>query len=105
MSAATTYLLDNASEKAVTRMDVLARIYDPTSRRVLESTGIAAGWRCLEVGGGGGSVARWMAERVGPTGSVLCTDLDTRIIERGRAHAGPNLEVIRHDIEIGRAHV
>jgi len=98
MSAATTYLLDNASEKAVTRMDVLARIYDPTSRRVLESTGIAAGWRCLEVGGGGGSVARWMAERVGPTGSVLCTDLDTRIIERGRANAGPNLEVIRHDI-------
>jgi len=98
MSAATTYLLDNASEKAVTRMDVLARIYDPTSRRVLESTGIAAGWRCLEVGGGGGSVARWMAERVGPTGSVLCTDLDTRIIERGSANAGPNLEVIRHDI-------
>jgi len=98
MSAATTYLLDNASEKAVTRMDVLARIYDPTSRRVLESTGIAAGWRCLEVGGGGGSVARWMAERVGPTGSVLFAELDTRIIERGRANAGPNLEVIRHDI-------
>jgi len=98
MSAASTYLLDNASEKAGTRMDVLARLYDPTSRRVLESTGLAPGWRCLEVGGGGGSVARWMAERVGPAGSVLCTDLDTRIIEQDRAAAGANLEVVRHDI-------
>jgi ubiquinone/menaquinone biosynthesis C-methylase UbiE len=98
MSVASTYLLDNASEKAGTRMDVLARLYDPTSRRVLESTGIAPGWRCLEVGGGGGSVARWMAERVGPAGSVLCTDLDTRIIERERATAVANLEVVRHDI-------
>jgi 2-polyprenyl-3-methyl-5-hydroxy-6-metoxy-1,4-benzoquinol methylase len=84
MSAASTYLHDNASDKAGTRMDVLARLYDPTSRRVLQDTGIAPGWRCLEVGGGGGSVARWMAERVGLTGSVLCTDLDTRIIERER---------------------
>jgi len=98
MSAASTYLLDNASEKAGTRMDVLARLYDPTSRRVLQGTGIAPGWRCLEVGGGGGSVARWIAERVGLTGSVLCTDLDTRIIERERAAAGANLEVVRHDI-------
>jgi ubiquinone/menaquinone biosynthesis C-methylase UbiE len=98
MSAASSYLLDNANEKAGTRMEVLARLYDPTSRRVLESTGIAPGWRCLEVGGGGGSVARWMAERVGPAGSVLCTDLDTRIIERERAAAGANLEVMRHDI-------
>jgi len=98
MSATSTYLLDNASEKAGTRMDVLARLYDPTSRRVLESTGIAPGWRCLEVGGGGGSVARWLAQRVGPAGSVLCTDLDTRIIERERATAGANLQVVRHDI-------
>jgi ubiquinone/menaquinone biosynthesis C-methylase UbiE len=98
MSAASTYLLDNASEKAGTRMDVLARLYDPTTHRVLGSVGIAPGWRCLEVGGGGGSVARWLAERVGPAGSVLCTDLDTRIIERGRASAPANLEIRRHDI-------
>ena len=98
MSAASTYLLDNASEKADTRMEVLARLYDPTTRRVIEATGLAAGWSCLEVGGGGGSVARWLAERVGPAGRVLCTDLDTRIIERGSAAAGGNLEVRRHDI-------
>ncbi len=98
MNAASTYLLDNASDKAGRRMDVLERLFDPTTRRVLDGVGLAAGWRCLEIGGGGGSVARWMAERVGPAGHVLCTDLDTRIIEQGRASAPPNLEVVRHDI-------
>jgi ubiquinone/menaquinone biosynthesis C-methylase UbiE len=98
MSAESTYLLDNANEKAIPRMDILARLFDPTTRRVLDSVGLQAGWRCLEVGGGGGSVARWLAERVGPAGHVLCTDLDTRLIESGRASAPANLEVSRHDI-------
>ena len=98
MPAASTYLLDNADAKAVPRMDILARLFDATTHRVLDGTGLTAGWRCLEIGGGGGSVARWMAERVGPRGHVLCTDLDTRIIEQGRAVAPANLEVMRHDI-------
>ncbi len=80
------------------RMDILARLFDSTTRRVLDGVGVAAGWRCLEIGGGGGSVARWLAERVGARGHVLCTDLDTRIIEQGRAAAPANLEVMRHDI-------
>jgi len=96
--SATAYLLDNASEKAGTRMDVLARLFDAPTQRVLAGVGIAAGWRCLEIGGGGGSIARWMAERVGARGHVLCTDLDTRFIEQNRASAPANLEVIRHDI-------
>jgi SAM-dependent methyltransferase len=79
-------------------MDILARLFDATTHRVLDGVGLAAGWRCLEIGGGGGSVARWLAERVGPRGHVLCTDLDTRIIEQGRAAAPANLEVIRHNI-------
>jgi ubiquinone/menaquinone biosynthesis C-methylase UbiE len=94
----TAYPLSNADVQAGARMDILARLYDGTTRRVLDSTGLAPGWRCLEVGGGGGSVARWLAGRVGPAGSVLCTDIDTRLIERGRGIAPPNLEVIRHDI-------
>jgi len=96
--AASTYLLDNASDRAGARMQVLARLFDAPTQRVLERVGLAAGWRCLEIGGGGGSIARWMAERVGPKGHVLCTDLDTRIIEENRASAPANLEVVRHDI-------
>jgi SAM-dependent methyltransferase len=90
----TGYLLDNADALAAHRMDALARLYDPPSQRALAAAGIAPGWHCLEVGGGGGGVARWMAERVGPTGSVLCTDIDPRHI----APSGmPNLHVLRHD--------
>jgi ubiquinone/menaquinone biosynthesis C-methylase UbiE len=100
MSAASIYLLDNASEKAVPRMDILARLFDATTHRALERAGVASGWRCLEVGGGGGSIARWLAERVKPAGHVLCTDLDTRIIEQGRAAAPANLEVVQHDIAV-----
>jgi SAM-dependent methyltransferase len=95
MATPSRYLLDNADTIAAHRMDALARLYDPASRRALTSAGIAPGWHCLEVGGGGGGVARWMAERVGAAGSVLCTDIDPRhIAPSGLA----NLHVVRHDI-------
>jgi SAM-dependent methyltransferase len=94
MATPSRYLLDNADSIAAHRMTALARLYDPASHRVLEAAGIAPGWHCLEVGGGGGGVARWMAERVGATGSVLCTDIDPRHI----APSGlPNLHVVQHD--------
>jgi SAM-dependent methyltransferase len=37
-------------------------------------TGVGAGWHCLDVGTGGGTVAAWLAGRVGRTGTVLATD-------------------------------
>jgi SAM-dependent methyltransferase len=95
MNATTPYLLDNAQTEAARRMRVLAHLYDATTRRVLSDTGIGDGWSCLEIGGGGGSVAHWMAERVAPGGSVLCTDLDPRHIAVPQL---PNLRIERHDI-------
>ncbi len=47
------------------------------------------------MGGGGGSVAAWLCDRVGPTGGVLATDLDTRFLD---ALDRPNFQVLRHDI-------
>ena len=41
------------------------------------------------------SIARWLAERVGPTGSVLATDIDPRFIPDSQL---AQLEVARHDI-------
>jgi SAM-dependent methyltransferase len=68
---------------------------DPTSVRRLEATGIAAGWDCLEVGAGRGSIARWLAHRVGPSGSVVALDLDTSLL----GHLDePNLEVACGDV-------
>jgi SAM-dependent methyltransferase len=94
MATPSRYLLDNADDIAADRMDALARLYDAGSHGALQAAGITAGWHSLEVGGGGGGIARWMAERVGATGSVLCTDIDPRHIAPADL---PNLHVVRHD--------
>jgi SAM-dependent methyltransferase len=74
------------------RLELLEKIYDPMS---LARRGfVQPGWRCLEVGAGRGSQARWLAEQVGPTGEVVATDLDTRYLERLEI---PTLRVVRHD--------
>lgn len=94
-SSAGGYLLDNAGAQVPDRWTALSGLYDePTFRRFRE-VGIRPSWSCLEIGAGGGSVARWLAEQVGPDGVVTATDLDTRWLERLQI---PNLNVIRHDI-------
>jgi SAM-dependent methyltransferase len=86
---------DDATEIERRRHGYLAEICDPHTRHVLERIGAAEGWRCLDVGAGGGSVARWLAERVGASGHVLATDVDLRFLEQAGAS---NLEVRQHDI-------
>jgi SAM-dependent methyltransferase len=87
------YLLDNRRPEAGARFAALAELFDPWTFRHLENVGLGEGWRCWEVGAGGGSVSRGLAERVGPGGRVLATDIDTSWLEPG----GP-LEIRRHDI-------
>ncbi|MBZ4016104.1 class I SAM-dependent methyltransferase [Streptomyces purpurogeneiscleroticus] len=50
-------------------------LWDAGTTDRLAAAGVAPGLRCLEAGAGRGSVARWLADRVGPTGEVLATDL------------------------------
>jgi len=95
LSTNSTYLLDNAAREAPARFDALSALFDPGTIRHLEDRGIGAGWHCLEVGGGGGSITAWLAERVGPTGHVLVTDIDSRFLELLDAS---NVEVRRHDV-------
>jgi SAM-dependent methyltransferase len=90
---APTYSFDNDDPQSVDRHQYLARILDGFTFSRLSTVGSLAGRRCLEVGAGGGSVARWLAERVGPTGRVLATDLNTRHLP---ADAG--YDVLRHDL-------
>jgi ubiquinone/menaquinone biosynthesis C-methylase UbiE len=89
------YLLDNARAEAGTRFTALSAIFDPPTFRRIEALGIAPGWRCWEVGAGGPSVPRGLAERVGPAGRVLATDID---VSWTREAAGPALEVRGHDV-------
>lgn len=92
------YLFNNAALEAEARFGTLACLFDPVTFRHLDSLGAREGWSCLEVGAGGGSVASWLATRVGESGSVLATDLDTRWLER-RLRA-PNVEVCRHRVGV-----
>ncbi len=94
-SSTSAYLLDNARRETSKRFDALSVLYDRDTIRHLENRGVSEGWSCLEVGGGGGSIAAWLAERVGSTGSVLVTDVDPRYLEFLRAQ---NVEVRRHNI-------
>jgi SAM-dependent methyltransferase len=89
------YLLDHAWAGERERLEGLSAVFDPGTARVLEEVGVASGWRCLEVGGGAGSVARWLSDRVGPAGRVVVTDLDTGFLDSLDIAA---LEVRRHDI-------
>jgi SAM-dependent methyltransferase len=89
------YLLDKEAKEALRRLELLARIEDPGSIACLERIGVRKGSSCLEVGAGAGSVARWLCDRVGPTGRVVATDLDTRFLEPLGSQV---LEVRRHDV-------
>lgn len=90
-----TYAFDDAVAMQRRRLGALEALLDAGTIRHLEARGVAPGWRCLEVGAGGGSIAAWLCDRVGRRGSVLATDLDiTLLSERAR----PNLDVRVHDV-------
>lgn len=75
------------------RLNLLEEIFDPLSRQ--RRALVQPGWRCLEVGAGRGSMARWLAQRVGEQGRVVATDVDTTYLQRLNI---PNLEIRRHNI-------
>jgi SAM-dependent methyltransferase len=76
-------------------MRLLEEYHDPLTAGQLDAIGVGEGWRCLDVGAGGGSVTRMLAQRVGSTGSVLAVDLDTSLLEK---LASDRVEVRRHDL-------
>ncbi|MFF2994091.1 methyltransferase [Streptomyces sp. NPDC057950] len=89
------YLLDNQQTEAGQRFEAFATLFDPTTFRHIERLGIGPGWRCWEVGAGGTSVVSWLAKKVGPTGKIVATDIDT---SWAAAAARTPVEVRVHDV-------
>ncbi len=89
------YLLDNRQDAAGVRLAALGRLFDPWTVAHFERLGVAAGWRCWEVGAGGSSLPAWLADRVGPAGRVVATDID---VSRLPADGARGYEVRRHDV-------
>ena len=77
------------------RLRLLEARYDSGTFRRLGMFGPLAGARCLEVGAGAGSVARWLAAQARPSGQVVATDTNPRFL--GDAEKA-GVEVRRHDI-------
>ncbi|HUO49512.1 MAG TPA: methyltransferase domain-containing protein [Acidimicrobiales bacterium] len=89
------YALPNSDEAAAARFAAFESLFDPSTFRHLDALEVGPGWRCWEVGAGGTSVVRWLAERVGPDGRVLATDID---VTRVSGADGGAVEVRRHDV-------
>jgi len=91
-------LSDDPAEvaKEATRHGHLAAGFDRGSARLLTRLGLAPGWHVLEVGAGGGSMARWLSEQVGEEGRVMATDLDLQFV----GEQPGNVILRRHDIAV-----
>ncbi|HYZ36404.1 MAG TPA: methyltransferase domain-containing protein [Pseudonocardiaceae bacterium] len=76
------------------RLHLLEQMLDPDTIRTLEQRGIQPWWRCLELGVGSGSIARWLASRC-PDGQIIATDIGTTFLA---GLSAPNLQVLQHDV-------
>ena len=95
MSDPGSYALPHDLPGESARLALMSEMLDPQLFFRLGQVGVGEGWHCLEVGAGNGSVSRWLSERVGPTGSVLTSDLDVDLLNR---IAVPNVTVRRIDV-------
>jgi SAM-dependent methyltransferase len=89
------YALDSAWHAERERLDSLTRLYDAGTLEVVDRLGITAGWLCLDVGAGTGSLAQMLAERVAPAGQVIALDVDTRFL---RPLSSEHLQVEQADV-------
>jgi ubiquinone/menaquinone biosynthesis C-methylase UbiE len=87
------YVFDNDDPYAEEQHRCLVELLDPFTIQRLTELNIQEGWQCLEVGGGSGSIAQWLADQVGPSGDVLVTD-----IKPSRLKPAGNIRVQRHDV-------
>ncbi len=77
------------------RLQAIEAVFDTNTKRRITSTGIAPGWRCLEVGPGAGSILHWLADTVSNEGSVTGLEINPRFLSQ---RSGYNWSVIEGDI-------
>lgn len=87
------YTFDNHSFLATAQLASIESYLDPVTARRLAPPVVGRGYRCWEVGAGGGSVARMLARATGPEGLVVATDLNT-----AQLTAREGLVVRTHDV-------
>jgi SAM-dependent methyltransferase len=98
VSEAPDYAFPHSAEDESRRLQLLEQRLDPLTKRRIQRLGTGKGARCLEIGGGRGSITRWLSDVVGATGRVIVTDLQLGFLTEIDAS---NVEVLRHDIRTG----
>jgi SAM-dependent methyltransferase len=105
------YVYDQDWKDERERLAGMERLWDSGTHELLAKLGVGEGWRCLEVGAGGGSISEWLADRVGGSGQVVAADVSLRFlsaIERDNLEAreldilGPDLPEDEFDLVYAR---
>lgn len=89
------YVYDQTFADERARLAGIEALWNEGTVALLDRLGVGPGWRCLEVGAGGGAMVEELSRRVGADGSVLATDVYTKFLD---ALELPNVEVREHDI-------
>jgi len=77
------------------RLNLLEAAVDEFSISALCDAGFKAGSRCLEIGAGSGSMARWLAQETGDPTLVTATDIDLRLL---KPLEDVGIRVIEHNV-------
>src|SRR5215467_14153679 len=67
--------------------DIIRAMFMPLTQALIEHAGISEGQNVLDVAGGSGEPGLTIAEKVGPRGSVTCTDGVAEMVEAARQEA------------------
>jgi SAM-dependent methyltransferase len=89
------YAFPHSAKDEARRLQLFEQRLDPLTKRRIERLGVGEGARCLEIGGGLGSITRWLSRVVGSAGRVVATDLQLGFLTEIDAS---NVEVLRHDV-------
>jgi len=89
------YILSDLSKEAdQERLNDLELTWDSTTIRHMETLGVSAGWKCLDVGAGFGSITGWLSDHVGSQGKVVTTEIRTEL----HRETSDNVEIRQHNI-------
>ncbi|MBB4929210.1 2-polyprenyl-3-methyl-5-hydroxy-6-metoxy-1,4-benzoquinol methylase [Lipingzhangella halophila] len=78
------------------QLGYLEELLDQPTTRFIGDVAAREGQRCLDLGAGRGSIARWLAGRTAPTGRVTAVDIEDTHID-----VPPAVRVYRHDVNEG----
>src|SRR5262252_7349314 len=59
------YAFPHSAEDESRRLELLERRLDPLTKRRIQRLGVGEGARCLKIGGGRGSITRWLSDVAG----------------------------------------